>query len=174
MKPCTTEQAARAVKISRATLQAWIASGKIEPPGVQLVGGKAVRLWKAAELDRLRTLKAVLYGRGRGPKLKGRRRGNEDRLISFHSRRELAATVRRMLGLTARELQNGAGLDARLCALLGRATREFWAIRAVGDAAQGTTTGEPPPIDLYDLIRESMGVREFLRRVKEKYDVDKE
>ncbi len=70
MKPCTTGQAARAVKISRATLQFWISSGKIAAPAVQLVEGRAVRLWKAADIEELRTVKAMIYRKGRGRKAK--------------------------------------------------------------------------------------------------------
>ncbi len=76
MKPRTTKDAARAAKISRATLQFWISSGKIAAPAVQLVEGRAVRLWKAADIERLRTVKAAIYrkGRGRKAKRKGGRR----------------------------------------------------------------------------------------------------
>lgn len=75
MKTYTTEEAASAVKISRATLQVWIAAGKISGPPVQIVEGKAVRLWKSEDIARLRTVKASIYrkGRGRRPK-KGRSR----------------------------------------------------------------------------------------------------
>jgi hypothetical protein len=76
MKLCTTEQAARAAKISRATLQSWIASVKIDAPEVQLFEGKAVRLWGDADVKHLRALKAEIYGKGRTgrpPKVKGRR-----------------------------------------------------------------------------------------------------
>ena len=79
MKPCTTEQAARAAGISRATLQFWIAEGKLKAPDVQLVDGKAVRLWGSADLARLKAVKTEIYrkGRGRKPgrKKKGVRRG---------------------------------------------------------------------------------------------------
>ena len=76
VKPRTTEQAARAVKISRATLQFWIASHKIEAPGVQLIDGRAVRLWSAVDLSRLRGVKAEIFGKGRTgrpPRVKGGR-----------------------------------------------------------------------------------------------------
>jgi hypothetical protein len=70
MKSCTTEEAARAAGISRATLQAWIASRQIKAPDVQLVEGKAVRLWNADDLDRLRAVKGDIYRKGRGRKAK--------------------------------------------------------------------------------------------------------
>jgi|GEM_PF-3549968 len=72
MKSCTTEEAARAVGISRATLQAWIASGKLKAPDVQLVAGKAVRLWNQEDLARLRAVKGEIYRKGRGRKAKRR------------------------------------------------------------------------------------------------------
>jgi excisionase family DNA binding protein len=65
MKQRTTEEAAEAVKISRATLQVWIASGKIKAPEVQLIDGKAVRLWNVRDIERLRAVKAESYGKGR-------------------------------------------------------------------------------------------------------------
>src|SRR5712691_4065709 len=73
MKPCTTGQAARAAKISRATLQFWISSGKIAAPAVQPIEGRAVRLWKASDIQKLRAVKIAIYrkGRGRKPKKKG-------------------------------------------------------------------------------------------------------
>jgi len=72
MRELTTAKAARAAKISRATLQFWIASGKIDAPRVQLVEGKAVRLWKASDVKRLRAVKATIYRKGRGRKAKRR------------------------------------------------------------------------------------------------------
>jgi len=80
MKSYTTEEAARAAGISRATLQAWIAAGKIKAPDVQLVAGKAVRLWNAGDLARLDAVKAQIYRKGRGRKAKrrGKRKGVRD------------------------------------------------------------------------------------------------
>ena len=74
MKILTTEQAAATVKISRASLQEWIRRKKIEAPAVQLVGGKAVRLWKPADVAKLRKAKARIYGKGRGPRPKAGRK----------------------------------------------------------------------------------------------------
>ena len=75
MKARTTEQAARAAKISRASLQEWIRLGKIAAPPVQLVKGKAVRLWHAADIKSLRTVKATIYRKGRGRRAKRKRGG---------------------------------------------------------------------------------------------------
>src|SRR6267143_7072398 len=86
MKACTTEQAARAAKISRASLQEWIRLGKIAAPPVQLVKGKAVRLWNAADIKCLRTVKATIYRKGRGRKAKreggGRRTRSENAALA--------------------------------------------------------------------------------------------
>jgi hypothetical protein len=70
MKTCNTREAARAAKISRATLQEWIASAKIKAPPVRLVKGKAVRLWSTTDLARVRAVKAKIYRKGRGRKRK--------------------------------------------------------------------------------------------------------
>jgi hypothetical protein len=70
MKKCTTGKAARAAKISRATLQEWIRSGKFSAPAVQLQQGKAVRLWRASDIDRLCVTKLKVYGKGKGKKRK--------------------------------------------------------------------------------------------------------
>jgi DNA-binding transcriptional MerR regulator len=73
MKACTTGQAARAVGVSRATVQVWIKSEKFRPPKTRLVGGKAVRLWTSADLNRLRAAKLEIYRKGRGRKAKTKR-----------------------------------------------------------------------------------------------------
>jgi len=61
----TTVQVAKAANVPRATLQFWIASRKISAPRVQLIGGKAVRLWSEADVDRIRNLKGTMKS---GPK----------------------------------------------------------------------------------------------------------
>ena len=67
----TTVQAARAAKVPRATVQFWIASGKIAAPEVQLQGGKAVRFWSDAEIRELRKLKRTVRP---GPKKSKKKR----------------------------------------------------------------------------------------------------
>jgi excisionase family DNA binding protein len=66
----TTEQAAKAVRITRATLQAWITKGKFKAPEVRLRNGRAVRLWTAEDIRKLREAKRRLYRKemGRPPK----------------------------------------------------------------------------------------------------------
>jgi len=65
-KHYTTEQAAKAVGITRATLQAWIKARKITPPPPTLEGAMAKRLWSASDLGRLREAKKRIYWKGQG------------------------------------------------------------------------------------------------------------
>jgi excisionase family DNA binding protein len=46
----TTGQAAKAIGVSRQTLQTWIADGKVDPP--QLVG--TTRVWSQKQVDELK------------------------------------------------------------------------------------------------------------------------
>jgi predicted site-specific integrase-resolvase len=59
-----TSDAAAAVHISKTTLLDWVHKGKFRAPKVQLRNGHAVRLWQAADIERLRALKAEIYRRG--------------------------------------------------------------------------------------------------------------
>jgi hypothetical protein len=59
-KRYTTVEIAREADVPRATLQFWIASGKISAPAVQLVDGRAVRFWRDADLGRVKKLKGTL------------------------------------------------------------------------------------------------------------------
>jgi excisionase family DNA binding protein len=67
MKRITTRIAAKTTGISRATLQAWISTGTIRAPKLQIVDGVAVRVWKDTDLARLRAVKEKVYCKGRGP-----------------------------------------------------------------------------------------------------------
>jgi predicted site-specific integrase-resolvase len=66
--PFSTRYAAKAVGISLMTLQRWIADGDIRPPQLQIVNGRATRLWDSEDLKGLRQLKEEIYCRGRGRK----------------------------------------------------------------------------------------------------------
>src|SRR4051812_15582647 len=57
MKLYTTRQAAKAVGISRQTLQTWIATGKCRAPEVKIYHGAAYREWRASDIAKLRGLK---------------------------------------------------------------------------------------------------------------------
>ncbi len=72
--PVSTRFAAKAVGISLMTLQRWIADGDIRPPKLQIVNGRATRLWDNEDLEGLRQLKGKIYCRGRGRK-KGKPKG---------------------------------------------------------------------------------------------------
>jgi excisionase family DNA binding protein len=65
-KTYTTQQAADAVKITRQTLQAWIAKRKLTAPETQLRDGRAVRLWTESDVARLRKVKSELYRKEMG------------------------------------------------------------------------------------------------------------
>jgi predicted site-specific integrase-resolvase len=66
--PVSTRYAAKAVGISLMTLQRWIADGDIRPPKLQIVNGRATRLWDNDDLERLEQTKERIYCRGRGRK----------------------------------------------------------------------------------------------------------
>ncbi len=73
--PLTTAEAAKAVGIGRQTLQRWIRQGKVKAPEPVIRDGRAVRLWSAADLRRLREAKARIYWRGQGrPPKKSRKK----------------------------------------------------------------------------------------------------
>jgi predicted site-specific integrase-resolvase len=66
--PVSTRYAAKAVGISLMTLQRWIADGNIRPPELEIVNGRATRLWRIEDLERLKESKQKVYRRGRGRK----------------------------------------------------------------------------------------------------------
>jgi excisionase family DNA binding protein len=68
MRLYTTGEAAAAVGITRATVQAWIAKNKIRPPKATVLGNVTVRMWTAEDVKDLRSAKKKLYRRGRGRK----------------------------------------------------------------------------------------------------------
>lgn len=61
-------EVAALTEVPRATLQHWIVTRKISAPRVRLQKGKAVRLWSAAQVAKVRGLKGTLKP---GPKKKG-------------------------------------------------------------------------------------------------------
>jgi excisionase family DNA binding protein len=67
-RPVSTRYAAKEVGISLMTLQRWIADEDIRAPRLQIVNGRATRIWEADDLKRLRLLKEEIYCRGRGRK----------------------------------------------------------------------------------------------------------
>ncbi len=69
----TTVEAAKEVGIHLATLQRWIAEGKIRPPKPTLRGAVGYRLWSAKDVVRLKKAKKEIYRKGRGRKPKRKR-----------------------------------------------------------------------------------------------------
>jgi len=69
----TTAAAAKAVGITRQTLQRWIRERKLKPPKPTLRNGRGVRLWSDADLKRLARVKTETYRKGRGRKPKPKR-----------------------------------------------------------------------------------------------------
>ena len=72
MSPLATPEVAKLVGIHIATLERWIAEGRVKPKSVS-VGKRTYRLWTEAEIKKLRRVKEKTYrkGRGRKPKSKG-------------------------------------------------------------------------------------------------------
>jgi predicted site-specific integrase-resolvase len=64
----TTTEAAEKAHINRVTLQEWIRTGRVKAPRLILHNGRAIRFWSAADIKKLRDLKARTYRRGRGRK----------------------------------------------------------------------------------------------------------
>jgi excisionase family DNA binding protein len=58
----TTGQAAKAVRVTRQTLQNWISSGKIAPP--KPIG--RTRVWTRTDVMELGRIKKRIYGKGKG------------------------------------------------------------------------------------------------------------
>jgi predicted site-specific integrase-resolvase len=72
-KPCNTQQAAKAAGIAVMTLHRWAVAKKLKAPKLRIRDGRAVRLWSKADLARLRKVKRLIYGKGKGPR-KGSKR----------------------------------------------------------------------------------------------------
>jgi len=66
----TTKRAAQKAGITLVTLQRWIAASKVKAPKLQIVGGRAMRLWSADDFRRLCSKKAKIYKQGKGRKKK--------------------------------------------------------------------------------------------------------
>jgi predicted site-specific integrase-resolvase len=72
-KPCNTQQAAKAAGIAVMTLHRWVVAKKLKAPKLRIRNGRAVRLWGKADLARLRNVRRLIYGKGKGPR-KGSKR----------------------------------------------------------------------------------------------------
>jgi len=71
-KSYTTTEAAKVVGVTRATIQAWVKDGVVDPPGIQSRPGRPpVRLWSTSDVNQLKSVKKEMQkriGRPRGQK----------------------------------------------------------------------------------------------------------
>jgi excisionase family DNA binding protein len=73
MTNLSTLEVARAVGISRVTLERWLSSGKVKAPKTIRFGKNEFRNWTAEDVARIRKYKQENYRKGRGRKPKPRR-----------------------------------------------------------------------------------------------------
>jgi len=66
----TTSEVAQIVGIHLATLQRWIAQGKVKAPPPTLIGAVGYRLWSRDDIAELKEVKKAIYCKGRGRKSK--------------------------------------------------------------------------------------------------------
>lgn len=70
MKTLSTIEVAKKAGIDRATLERWLAGGKIARPKSLRIGEKEFRNWTDADVERVRKFKQENYRKGRGRKPK--------------------------------------------------------------------------------------------------------
>jgi DNA-binding transcriptional MerR regulator len=65
----TTDEIARAVGVSRVTIQAWLKAGQVKPPRIQSrPGATPARLWTASDVTRLESVRKQMRKKvGRPP-----------------------------------------------------------------------------------------------------------
>ena len=68
MSPLSTREVAAIVGIHRATLEEWLSKGRLKPPKLVRVGGKAFRIWGERDIERVKSYKQKFYRKGRGRK----------------------------------------------------------------------------------------------------------
>ena len=66
----STAEVAKKAGIDRATLERWLASGKVARPKSLRIGQKLFRNWTDADMERVRKFKQQNYRKGRGRKPK--------------------------------------------------------------------------------------------------------
>jgi excisionase family DNA binding protein len=66
----STDQAAKQIGVSRQTLQAWIAAGRISAPKPTELGGVTVRLWTKTQIEKARKFRGTLKPGPKGSKKK--------------------------------------------------------------------------------------------------------
>lgn len=73
MKTLSTSDIVRQAGIGRATLERWLASGKLKKPKTITFGKSEFRRWTAADLERVLKFKRKNYRKGRGRKARPKR-----------------------------------------------------------------------------------------------------
>jgi excisionase family DNA binding protein len=68
MKYLSTKEVASKAGIGRATLERWLASGRLHPPRSVQIGRGNFRRWTDADLEQVRSYKQRNYRKGRGRK----------------------------------------------------------------------------------------------------------
>lgn len=69
----STAEVAKKTGIDKATLERWLADGKIARPKSLHIGQKVFRNWVDADVERVRKYKRQNYRKGRGRKPKPKR-----------------------------------------------------------------------------------------------------
>jgi predicted site-specific integrase-resolvase len=69
----STHNVVKEVGISRATLERWLASGRLRGPKTVRFGKSEFRSWTARDVERLKKYKQENYRKGRGRKPKPKR-----------------------------------------------------------------------------------------------------
>jgi predicted site-specific integrase-resolvase len=73
MSPLSTAEVAKKVGIDKATLERWLAAGKVTRPEALRIGLKSFRYWTDAQVEKVRRYKQQNYRKGRGRKPKAKR-----------------------------------------------------------------------------------------------------
>jgi predicted site-specific integrase-resolvase len=73
MKTLSTRDVLKHVGIGRATLERWLASGKLKKPKTIKFGKSEFRSWTVNDLERVQKFKSKNYRKGRGRKAKPKR-----------------------------------------------------------------------------------------------------
>lgn len=72
-KTHSTRQVAELVGIHPVTLHRWIALGKVKASLSLPYNGRNLWRWTEADVEKVRNYKTAHYGKGKGPKPKGRK-----------------------------------------------------------------------------------------------------
>lgn len=70
MSPRSTADVARLVGVGPATLERWLAQGKVLVPKRIRIGTRMFRLWTSQDIERVKRYKEKFYRKGRGRKRK--------------------------------------------------------------------------------------------------------